>query len=97
MPALVLRTTEFVFYHVLLSLVEPASRLPRDTTIPEAMRLYRENVALKAPLDALERHLVMLQKGRRKGPRATLRPRVTRVFTGMVVKRGKTPTLNSSI
>jgi hypothetical protein len=33
-----------------------ASRLPRDTTVPEAMRLYRENIALKAQLDALERH-----------------------------------------
>jgi hypothetical protein len=67
MLALVLRTTEFVFYHVLLSLVDRASRLPRDTTVPEAMRLNRENFALKAQLDALERHLVLLQKGRRKG------------------------------
>jgi hypothetical protein len=36
--------------------VDRASRLPRDTTVPEAMRLYRENIALKAQLDALERH-----------------------------------------
>jgi hypothetical protein len=59
MLALVLRTTEFFFYHVFLLLVDRAS-LPRDTTVPEAMRLYRENIALKAQLDALERYLVML-------------------------------------
>jgi hypothetical protein len=57
MLALLLRTTEFVFYHLLLSLVDRVSRLPRDTTVPEAMRLYRENIALKAQLDALERRL----------------------------------------
>jgi hypothetical protein len=65
--ALVLRATEFLLYRVLLSLVDRATRLPRGATVPEAMRLYRENIALKAQLDALERHLVMLQKGRRKG------------------------------
>jgi hypothetical protein len=35
MLALVLRTTEFV-YHLLLSLVDRVSRLPRDTTVPRA-------------------------------------------------------------
>ena len=52
MLALALRTAEFLFYHVLLSVVDLVRRLPRDTTVPEALRLYHENIALKAQLDA---------------------------------------------
>lgn len=55
--SLTLRTVEFGYYHVLLSTVDRVSRLPRNTTVPEAMRLYRENIALKAQLDALEAEL----------------------------------------
>ncbi len=33
--------------------MDRVSRLPRNTTMPEAMRLYRENIALKVQLDAL--------------------------------------------
>jgi hypothetical protein len=35
MLALVARTTEFFFYHLLLALMDRASRPPRDTTVPE--------------------------------------------------------------
>lgn len=52
--ALALRAVEFGYYHVLLTTVDCVSRLPRNTTMPEAARLYRENIALKAQLDALE-------------------------------------------
>jgi hypothetical protein len=31
-----------------LAIVDRVSRLPRNTMMPEAMRLYRENIALKA-------------------------------------------------
>ena len=55
--SLTLRAVEFGYYHVLLSAVDRVSRLPRNTTMPEAMRLYRENIALKAQLDALEAEL----------------------------------------
>ena len=48
--ALALRTTEFLFYHLLISLVDRVNRLPRDGVMPEAMRLYRENIALKAQM-----------------------------------------------
>jgi hypothetical protein len=41
----------------LLSTVDRVSRLPRNTTVPEAMRLYRENITLKTQLDALEAEL----------------------------------------
>jgi hypothetical protein len=36
--------------------------------VPEAMRLYRENIALKAQLEALERHLVRESKRKRVSP-----------------------------
>jgi transposase InsO family protein len=60
--ALTLRAVEFGYYHVLLSTVDRVSRLPRNTTVPEAMRLYRENIALKAQLDALEAELAQRTK-----------------------------------
>ena len=56
------RALEFAAYHVLLSTVDRVSRLPRNTTVPEAMRLYRENIALKAQLDALEAELAQRTK-----------------------------------
>jgi hypothetical protein len=55
--SLTLRAVEFGFYHLLLTTVGRVSRLPRNTTMPEAARLYRENIALKAQLDALEAEL----------------------------------------
>jgi transposase len=60
--SLTLRAVEFGYYHVLLSGVDRISRLPRNTTVPEAMRLYRENIALKAQLDALEAELKLRTK-----------------------------------
>jgi hypothetical protein len=53
--ALTLRAVEFGFYHLLLTTVDRVSHLPRNTTMPEAARLYRENIALKAQLDAAYR------------------------------------------
>ena len=40
---LLLRSLEFGFYHSLLSVVDRVSKLPRNTTMPAAARLYREN------------------------------------------------------
>lgn len=87
MLALVLRTAEFVFYHLLLSLVDRVSRLPRDTTVPEAMRLYRENIALKAQLDALERRLFLMEG---KPKRVPLGLRAAQVFAYLLT-RGDEP------
>src|SRR5260370_33219874 len=53
--SLTTRTAAFVFYHLLLTFVDRVSGLPGDMTVPEAMRTYRENIALKAQLEALER------------------------------------------
>ena len=39
-------TFEFIFYHVLLTIVDRVARLPHTTMLPEAARLYRQNIAL---------------------------------------------------
>ncbi len=62
--SLAIRTAEFVFYHLLLTFVDRVSGLPRDMTVPEAMRTYRENIALKAQLEALERVRVETKRKR---------------------------------
>ena len=53
--------------------MDRVSRLPRDGVMPEAMRLYRENIALKAQIDALNRCLTLYQtkKGRKRVPLVT--------------------------
>jgi hypothetical protein len=82
-----IRTAEFVFYHLLLSLVDHVSGLPRDMMVPEAMRLYRENIALKAQLEALERHLVRVETKRK---RISLGVRAAQVFAHLLT-RGDEP------
>jgi len=77
--AFALRTAEFHFYHLLLAGVDRVSRLPRGATDPEAMRLYRQNIALKAQLDALVVQLSRYEneRGRKRVP---LRVRAAQVF-----------------
>lgn len=60
--SLTVRAAEFGFYHVLITTVDRVSRLPRNTMMPEAARLYRENIALKAQLDALEAELARVSE-----------------------------------
>ncbi len=83
---LVLRAAEFLFYHILLTLVDRVSRLPRDGAMPEAMRLYRENIALKAQLDVLEQ-LLARADGKRRVPLST---RAAQVFAYLLT-RGDQP------
>lgn len=82
--SLAFRTFEFLFYHVLLSLVDRVARLPRTTMLPEAARLYRQNIALKAQLDALEDHLARIENKRRAKP---LSVRAAQVFA-LLLTRG---------
>lgn len=60
--SLTVRAAEFGYYHVLITAVDHVSRLPRNTMMPEAARLYRENIALKAQLDALESELARVSR-----------------------------------
>jgi hypothetical protein len=87
MIALLARTMEFLFYHLLLAIVDRVSRLPRNTMMPEAMRLYRENIALKAQLDALLGHFSRLEK--RAAP-VPIRTRAAQVFA-YYLTRGNEP------
>lgn len=50
------------------------------------MRLYRENIALKAQLEALERHLVRVEATRKR----SLKVRATQVFAHLLT-RGDEP------
>ena len=91
MLSLLARSLEFGFYHCLLTAVDKVSRLPRNSTIPEAARLYRENIALKAQLDVLELRLKRdetsadrsIRKPRRKRP---LKERAAQVFAYMLTR-----------
>ena len=67
--------------------MDRVSRLPRDMTVPEAMRLYRENIALKAQLDALERRLFLMEG---KPKRVPLGLRAAQVFAYLLT-RGDEP------
>lgn len=83
---LALHAAEFLFYHLLLTAVDRVSSLPRDGVMPEAMRLYRENIALKAQLDALQLHIRVQDKknGKRRVP---LGVRAAQVFAWMLTRR----------
>jgi hypothetical protein len=86
-PRLVLRTLELTFYHLLICFVDRVSRLPRTSVPPDAMRLYRENLALKVQLDALAAEFTRL---RGKRARMSLRTRVAQVWAYLVT-RGNRP------
>lgn len=79
MPALFFRSSEFTFYAVLLRWVDWVSRLPRETQ-PDAMRLYRENVASRSSQTARS---VGRGAGRcRSAQRLTHRARATSLIRG---------------
>ena len=64
MLSLAFRTFEFLVYHLLIVVVDRVSRLLRGSNPPEVMRLYRENLALKAQNGAL-----LLELGAARGER----------------------------
>ena len=71
MLSLVFRTFEFLFYDLLITFVDRVSRLPRNSTPPDAVRLYRQNLALKAQNGAL-----LLELNVTKGKRGEMPIRV---------------------
>ena len=76
MAKLILRTLELTFYHLLICFVDRLSRLPRTSVPPDAMRLYRENLALEVQLDAVAAETTRL---RGKRARVSLRTRAAQV------------------
>lgn len=83
MLALLFRSLEFAFYALLLRGVDWMSQLPRETQ-PDAMRLYRENLALKAQLHALQMHLATVNGSRK--PRIPLYVRAAQVFAYLLTR-----------
>ncbi len=83
MLSLALRTFEFLVYHLLIVVVDRVSRLPRGSNPPEIMRLYRENLALKAQNGAL---LLELDAARGKRPKMPLRVRAAQVFAYLLTR-----------
>lgn len=81
---LLLRSLEFAFYHYLLTIVDRISRLPRNTTIPEAGRLYRENIALKAQLEAYESYVCGVEDAKKR--RLPRRMRAAQVFAFLLTR-----------
>ncbi len=77
MLSLAFRTFEFLVYHLLIVVVDRVSRLPRGSNPPEIMRLYRENLALKAQNGAL---LLELNAARGKRPKM---PRILDTFDAL--------------
>ena len=89
MLSLLLRSLEFGFYHSLLSIVDRVSKLPRNTTMPEAARLYRENIALKAQLDVLEARLKREEVAVKPKPKRSLRERAAQVFAYLLTRENE--------
>jgi transposase len=83
MLTLAFRTFEFLIYHLLIVVMDRVSRLPRASTPPELMRLYRENLALKAQNGAL---LLELDAARGRCPRVSMRGRAAQVFAYLLTR-----------
>lgn len=83
MLSLAFRTFEFLVFHLLIVVVDRVSRLPRASTPPELMRLYRENLALKAQNGAL---LLELDAARGKRARVPMRVRAAQVFAYLLTR-----------
>ena len=48
MLSLIIKTTQFLAYHLLIVVVDRISRLPRSGVQPDVECILRENLALKA-------------------------------------------------
>jgi transposase len=86
MLSLVFRTFEFLVYHLLISIVDRVSRLPRGGVQPEVGRLLRENLALKAQVRAL---VLELKREHGARPKVSLRTRAAQVFAYLLTRGDK--------
>ena len=79
-------TLEFLAYHLIISVVDRVSRLPRNSTPPEMMRLLRENIALKSQVRAL---VLELKAVKGKKPRVSMRTRAAQVLAYLLTRGDK--------
>ncbi len=79
-------TFELLFFHVLITIVDRMSRLPRHSTPPELLCLHRENIALKSQVRAL-----VLELEAAKGKKATMsvRTRAAQVLACLLTTKDK--------
>ena len=57
MLSLIARAVEFTAYHLVINAVDKISKLPRNSQPSEMERLYRENIGLKAQLEAAKKEI----------------------------------------
>ena len=86
MLSLIIKTTQFLVYHLLIVVVDRVSRLPRSGVQPEVERLLRENLALKAQVRAL---VLELKSERGSRPKVSLRTRAAQVFAYLLTRGDK--------
>jgi len=84
--SLIIKTTQFLVYHLLIVVVDRVSRLPRSGVQPEVERLLRENLALKAQVRAL---VLELKSERGSRPKVSLRTRAAQVFAYLLTRGDK--------
>ena len=77
---------EFLAYHLIISVVDRVSRLPRNSTPPEMMRLLRENIALKSQVRAL---VLELKAVKGKKPDVLMRTRAAQVLAYLLTRGDK--------
>lgn len=86
MIAIAYRSLQFLIFHVLISIVDRVSRLPRSGVQPEVERILRENLALKAQVRAL---VLELKSERGSRPKVSLRTRAAQVFAYLLTRGDK--------
>lgn len=88
MLSLIIKTTRFLVYHVLIVAEDRFCRLPRRRVQPEVERLLREDLALKARLRAL---VLELKSERGARPKVSPRTRAAQVFAYLLSPQATPP------
>ncbi len=86
MLSLVARTFQLAVFHLIISTADRLSRLPRNSSPPEVMRILRENMALKAQVRAL---LLELKSEKGSHPKVSLATRAAQVFAFLLTRGDK--------
>ena len=86
MLSVVFHAMEFLAYHIIISFVDRVSRLPRNSTPPEMMRILRENIALKSQVRAL---VLELKAVKGKKPDVSMRTRAAQALAYLLTRGDK--------
>ena len=86
MLSLITRTFQLVIFQLVIQTVDRITRLPRNSTPPEVMRILLENMALKAQVRAL---LLELKSAKGKRPKVSLLTRASQVFAFLLTRDDK--------